>query len=358
MPRFVLIVLALCVSSAAIAGDLDGPADLDAICDFAHSIDRQFPELIENFELPGMVSPAPDPLREVEVVAVVPPELLEGPSEDETDRVLQVSRAREYARDRTERLWDTYRVTVPSSVFEFWEYDSDAVAFNATVGEGFELFGGAYALMPTEDSTLRFPIAADYADEVATLHALGALDVTLRFTLAPRDDPWSALCIDDGNTIEIPVRVVEAELVESWEPEPMATARTVAYASETIRQAPTVVEQTGPVVPVVEVASVELSGGCEIDDLTVVQAQMEGLLVDCYTAGLRENASLDGTLTLQFELSENGQVSDPQLRIDALVNQPASDCVLAALDRMRVRRPPGATAGTVNALVRFVRIGR
>jgi hypothetical protein len=127
---------------------------------------------------------------------------------------------------------------------------------------------------------------------------------------------------------------------------------------ETVRQEATVVEQSGPVVPVVEVASVEVSGGCLIDELTVVQAQMEGLLVDCYTAGLRENGSLDGTLTLQFELSADGDVSSPQLRIDALVNQPASDCVLAALDRMRVRRPAGAIAGTVSALVRFVRVER
>ena len=358
MSRLAIIALAVCTPTAGIAGDLVDPADLDEICGFAAPIDRQFPELLEHFELPGEVRPTGEGLREVEVVAVVPPELLWGPDAAETDRVLEVSRARDYARQRTERLWDTYRVTVPSAVFEFWEYDVDAAAFNATVGDGFQLFGGAYALIPVEDRTLRFPIEPEYADELATLHALGALDVTLRFTLAPREDPWADLCEDVGPSIQIPVRVVEAELVESWEPQPMATARTVAYAMETVRREPTVVEQTGPVVPVVEVASVELSGGCEIDDLTVVQAQMEGLLVDCYTAGLRENGSLDGTLTLQFELSAEGQVSDPQLRIDALVNQAASDCVLAALDRMRVRRPEGATGGTVNALVRFVRVGR
>lgn len=358
MNRLVSFSLALSVPIAGHAVEIVDPADLDAICSFAEPVGNAYPELIENFEIEEVSPPTGLVPPDGPVVVAVPPELLLEQPEPDTDRVLEVSRARQYARDRTERIWDSYEVTVPSDAFEFWSYDEEAAAFNATVDGGIELFGGAYSLVPARESTLRFPVEAHAADNLETLHAMGSLDVRLRFTLAPREDPWSELCTESDQAIEMTVHIVEAELVEAWEPQPYATARTVAYASESVRAEPTVVEASVRAVPMVEVVSIEVSGGCPPDDLTVLQSQMEGLLADCYTAGLRENASLDGTLTVQFELSPSGAVSEPQLRIDALVNQPASDCVLAALDRMSVRRRDDASSGTVSALIRFVQAER
>lgn len=359
MLRTALIVLALCLSTSASAEELATPADVEELCEYAAPVDRQFPQLLQHYASQPSADLEPVGIDEVPVYAGVPAELLFAePEPDLGDRVLTASRAREYARQRTGRLWESYEVTVPSEAFEFWQYDPDAAAFNVTVGEGVPLLGGAFELVPVEERTLRFPLESDHAEEVAALHALGSLDVRVRFLLAPREDPWAELCVETETGTHIPVRIIEAELVEVWEPEPHATARTVAYALEHVHNEPTVVEQRGTAVPTVEVASVEVAAGCTIDDLTVMQAQMEGLLTDCYTAGLRENASLDGTLTLQFDLGADGVVSDPQLRIDALVNQPVSDCVLAALGRMKMQRSDDATASTVNALVRFVRVSR
>lgn len=358
MYRPVFIAIITCLASTVAAEELVTPSDVEAICQFAAPVNRVFPELLQHSpELPSEVEPGD--LQEDSVYSGVPPELLLAePETDDGTRVLTVSRAREYARQRTARLWESYEVTVPSEAFEIWQYDHDAAAFNVTVGEGLALFGGVYELEPLEERTLRFPLESEHAEEVATLHALGSLDVRVRFLLAPREDPWSDVCQETEDSTRIPVRIVEAELVEVWEPQPHATARTVAYALEHVHSEPTVVEQTGAAVPTVEVASVQVASGCTADDLTVLQAQMEGMLTDCYTAGLRENASLDGTLTLQFELAADGTVSEPGLRIDALVNEQASDCVIAALGRMKVERPADATASTVNALVRFVRVSR
>lgn len=357
MLRPVFIALATCVAASAAAEELATPADVEDVCGYTAPVDRQFPELLQHYASP--VDPDADVPTEPPAYAGVPTELLlPEPEQDDGSRGLNASRAREYARQRTQRLWDSYEVTVPSDAFEIWQYDHDAVAFNVTVGEGVELFGGVYELELLEERTLRFPLEFEHAEEVAALHALGSLDVRVRFLLAPREDPWSEICVETDGPTRIPIRIVEAELVEVWEPQPHATARTVAYALEHVHNEPTVVDQTGPAVPTVEVASVELAAGAALDDLTIVQAQMEGLLTDCYTAGLRENASLDGTLTLQFELGADGTVTEPELRIDALVNQPASDCVIAALGRMKVARPADAAASNVTALVRFVRVSR
>lgn len=355
MNRLVSFSLACCVPVAGAAGEIADPADLDVVCSFAEPIGAAYPELIEGYELDETSAPTTVGVPTDQVVAALPPELLLDAPEPGGDRVLEVSRARQYARERTERIWDSYEVVVPSGAFAFWIYDEEAAAFNATVDGGVELFGGAYSLVPADEATLRFPVEPQHADNLETLHAMGSLDVRLRFTLAPREDPWAELCSESDEAILVPVRILEAVLAQAWESQPHATARTVAYASESLRSEPTVVEEPASAVPVVEVASIEVSGGCPPDDLTVLQTQMEGLLADCYTAGLRENASLDGTLTVQFELSSDGDVSEPQLRIDALVNRPASDCVLAALDRMQVRRRGDAPAGVVSALIRFVR---
>ncbi|MFT6397821.1 MAG: hypothetical protein ACJAYU_002576 [Bradymonadia bacterium] len=359
MIRLAFISFAICVATTASAEDWATPADVEDICRYAAPVDRQFPELLQHYASPASAELESAAVAEVSVYSGVPAELLFAePEEDNGGRVLTAARAREYARQRTQRLWESYEVTVPSDAFEIWQYDHDAAAFNVTVGDGLELFGGVYELELLEDRTLRFPLESEQAEEVAALHALGSLDVRVRFLLAPREDPWSDVCIETAGPTRIPIRIVEAELVEVWEPRPHATARTVAYALEHVHNEPTVVDQTGAAVPTVEVASVEVASGCTVDDLAVVQAQMEGMLTDCYTAGLRENASLDGTLTLQFEFGADGTVSEPELRIDALVNQPASDCVIAALGRMKVQRPADATASTVNALVRFVRVSR
>ncbi len=278
------------------------------------------------------------------------------------DPVLAAIRARDYARLRAGTLFADYDVVVSADAFPVWTWDMDTASLVALVDEDVSVFEGAFALDFADAHSISFPMDEAAANDALAALAVGALSVRLNFLLEAQETPWTDVCTPAETHTRMGVRVVSAQLEESWVEAPTARALTGAYAEARVRE---VAERSGVAsgaAPRVEITAMEVTStdvgdrtGATSAEQSILQASIEGVFTECYVTGLARNASLQGALVLAFSVDEEGRAHDPEIQIDALNDLWVTDCTLASLDRMTVPLSDATGEFEVRASVRFSR---
>ncbi len=270
------------------------------------------------------------------------------------DPVIEGFTARDYARQRGHLLLQPHEVVVESAAFPIVAYAEEVGSIVVPLTDEIELFGGVYALVVEDADSLEFPMAAEEADVVLALHAMGSLAVRLAFVVS--GSALEAFCWESESGVTgIDATLISADLVEPLTRTRRARAVTAAY-SDLPAGADPGAEIYGRR-PVTEVTALDVEGpvGCSATEATVLQMRIETVLADCYVAGLRDNGRLGGALVLGFGLGSDGRVASPEVLIDVLEDETTTDCVLETMAALAILRESPADDVSVRATVVFRR---
>lgn len=351
---FISLTVAFALPSGpAVAAELERAVDVEALCALSEPVEMAFPLMGGSAAArEPEVTDAAESGAPVALPSVIQVEE-EGEIQDGPDPVLEVFRAREYARERVAALVEPYEVVVPTSAFPGWSWEPLLGGVAMSAAAAFEAHG--FLFEPVGAQRVIFPMGHEEAEMVLAAHALGAASLRVQVALRSRERPWQPICVHDSGQTRIEVEILTAELVDGWSEVPRARAATVAFVEERVRAQVARAGMAMEGVPLVEVMSMDVQSvdGCTSDEAALLQSTVEAIFPDCYLSGLAHNANLQGAMVLEFELESSGATTRPRVAIDVLENERVRDCVLAAVERMSIPRRSDAEPAAVRSRVRF-----
>ena len=210
-----LTLLALfSLPGSAVAGEVLAASDFEHVCGHARAV-------VDAFAIPTAfgamtVDPAGSAVRSdaPALTTRAMPEAAWGARDEPcADPVVAVLRARDYARERGALLLQTFETRVDASAFELDAIDG---AFGILRCRRAGCAGRRRALSLALDAAdVAFEVDPEEVDDLLARHAMGALSLRLRWTIATREAPRELFCeeVVDGAT-RVLARLVSAELVE------------------------------------------------------------------------------------------------------------------------------------------------
>lgn len=341
-----LTLLALfSLPGSAVAGEVLAASDFEHVCGHARAV-------VDAFAIPTAfgamtVDPAGSAVRSdaPALTTRAMPEAAWGARDEPcADPVVAVLRARDYARERGALLLQTFETRVDASAFELDAIDGAFGILRVPAEQGVQVVDGLFSLA-LDAADVAFEVDPEEVDDLLARHAMGALSLRLRWTIATREAPRELFCeeVVDGAT-RVLARLVSAELVEPLTQVRRADARAASWVDDHVRRVAAEASTVAPELrPSVAVTSIDVTGtrGCEEDEAMVVQTTLETLWVDCYVAGLAKNARLRGALVMALETDGRGQVRDVEVTNDMLQDDDVTACIEGSLRSLRLSAAEG-----------------
>lgn len=254
---------------------------------------------------------------------------------------------------RSRQLLALHEVTLSSGSFVLMPFDEHmqsvelALDLGATIGNGLQIRTlGA-------ESPVFFPISPDMLDAYTWAASMGQLGVRLVFQAAAIQTPRSPLCVtDEHGSTSLTVHPIEAELVNLQDGVVYSAVHGDAWSDARVRTGTSPSASHLPVgLPRAKVHAVRSE--CERATLNEgavwLQMMLEATLSVCYLDALPSNYGLHGAMTLGLEIDASGQVSSPDLMIDAIDSEDLHTCLQEMLPQLAI--PSSMVEGNVDVVV-------
>ena len=254
-----------------------------------------------------------------------------------------------HRRDRESALGRVYVVELPSSSFDFLDYDMDAQELEVDTSTGLRAHTGRSVLALRRHESLLASVPPGRARELAELHQRGGLVLRVGFVLHP-PDPQSGPCSQVGEPtapVRVQVEVSFFELrrgsdrmlrVETFEPVDANSATPTTQPASS----------AGPTVTL-STPSVITEGN--LDELFTGSSGhgYSRNLLACYRSRLEARPGLEGTIVVQLSVSR-GQLRASHLEIDSLGDPGIASCTLHQTRRFPY---PSNVTGAISLPIRF-----
>jgi hypothetical protein len=253
----------------------------------------------------------------------------------------------EHRKRRTAALERFYLVTVPAQGFSFREYDVGEKKLTLdtrkllAVGEGVDL------AFPTGDDEpeIAAAVAPQPAENIVLLRAKGklALRVTVKLDPGQASDPCTRSAT--RKTVKVAIDALAFELVDTSKVEKLLYRGELPGYTDALQGS----------VPVkgarVRFGKPSVGQGEPGAPLIAALRGLEPGLLQCYRAGLENNARLRGALVVGFKLDAGGRVLQASAEINSLGDDQVTACAVAHVRAHRFTK--GVRPGRVSVPVYF-----
>jgi hypothetical protein len=254
---------------------------------------------------------------------------------------------------RSRQVLSIHEVTLAPGTFVLMPFDEQrqmvelALDLGASVGRGLQIrtMGDA--------SPVFFPIAVDTLEAYTWASSMGQLGVRLVFEPAGIQTPRSPLCVTDEHGVTtLTVHPLEVELFNVQDGSVFSMVRGTSWSDARVRTGAAPSEPHLPAgLPRAKVHAVRSEcERAELGDGAVwLQMMLEATMSLCYLDALPSNYGLHGAMTLGVEIDASGQVSAPELLIDAIDSEDLHTCLQEMLPQLTI--PASMVDGNVDVVV-------
>ena len=254
---------------------------------------------------------------------------------------------------RSRQLLSLYEVTLTPGSFVLLPFDEQRQSVELALDLGATVAHGVQIRTLGDGSPVFFSIAADRVEAFGWASSMGQLGVRLVFEPASIQTPRSPLCVtDERGLTTLTVHPLEVALVNVLDGSVYSTVRGSAWSDARVRTGVSP-SQTHLAAGLPRAQVHALRSECEgaaLDDGAVwLQMMLEATLSLCYLDALPSNYGLHGAMTLGLEIDASGQVSAPELLIDAIDSEDLHTCLQEMLPQLSI--PPSMVEGNVDVVV-------
>lgn len=254
---------------------------------------------------------------------------------------------------RSRQLLSLHEVTLTPGSFVLLPFDEQRQFVELALDLGATVAHGVQIRTLGDGSPVFFSIAADRIEAFDWASSMGQLGVRLVFEPASIQTPRSPLCVtDERGLTTLTVHPLEVALVNVQDGSVYSLVRGSAWSDARVRTGVSP-SQTHLAAGVPRAQVHALRTECERaalgDGAVWLQMMVEATLSLCYLDSLPSNYGLHGAMTLALELDASGQVSAPELLIDAIDSEDLHTCLQEMLPQLTL--PPSMVEGNVDVVV-------